>query len=239
MYLFIDVGRSVAAAALAHGAYVVVASSSQERVNAAVDKLRQGIRSTSDVTVTGQVVDLKDFESLKAFLTKEGPFDHLVITAGNLPGNLNFPHQELEVNDSLKSTFDIRYWATIIASNNKAPMHILMANAKNSAQHIYKNKLINPGSSITQTIVESSTRGLSIDLKPIRVNTICLGAVDTEAHDFLPGNMKLQMFESLKQTLPVGHIGTPDEVAEAYLGVIKCTYLTGQVLVVDGGMTLV
>ncbi|KAG8711050.1 hypothetical protein FRC11_003742 [Ceratobasidium sp. 423] len=110
---FSGVGRSVAAAALAHGAFVVGASSSQERVNAAVEKLRQGIQPTSDVTVAGQAVDLKDFESLKAFLTKEGPFDRLlnqivlqVITAGNMPGNLNFPHRELEVNDSLKSIFE-------------------------------------------------------------------------------------------------------------------------------------
>ncbi|KDN40452.1 hypothetical protein RSAG8_08072, partial [Rhizoctonia solani AG-8 WAC10335] len=35
------------------------------------------------------------------------------------------------------------------------------------------------------------------------VNTICLGAVDTEAHDSLPGIIKDQMFDSLKQTLLV------------------------------------
>jgi hypothetical protein len=121
----LGIGRSVAAAALANGASVVISSSSQERVNAAVEKLKQGIQGASDVSVTGQVFDMKDFKALKSFLSQEGPFDHLVrawpfafealshskstifqvITAGTLPGNLNFPHEEIDEN-SLKPHFE-------------------------------------------------------------------------------------------------------------------------------------
>ncbi|CAE6480130.1 unnamed protein product [Rhizoctonia solani] len=235
-------GRSLAAATLAHGASVVIASSSQEKVNIAIDRLKQGVPSPTDATITGQAVDLKDFIALKDFLTKEGPFDHFVITAGDTPVNFNFPDQEIDLEKDMKNYFDVRYWATIIA-----------------AQHIYKNKLINPAGSIIQTIgashyrppphwglisglvgaVESSTRGLAIDLKPIRVNTICPGIVDTEFHDGYSADEKEQLFKSRGESLPVGHIGTPEEVAEAYLFAMKCTYLTGQVIVVDGGGVLV
>ncbi|CAE6536868.1 unnamed protein product [Rhizoctonia solani] len=231
-------GRSLTAATLAHGASVVIASSSQEKVNAAVDLLKQGVPATSNVTLTGQAVDLKDFTSLKNFLTKEGPFDHFVITAGDIPGNNNFPEQEIDPEKDIKSYFDVRYWATMIA-----------------AQHIHKNKLINPGGSIIQTIgtshykppagwglvsglvgaVESSTRGLAIDLKPIR----CPGLVDTEFHNAYPADAKEKLFKSRQESLPVGHVGTPEEVAEAYIFAMKCTYLTGQVIVVDGGGVLV
>ncbi|KAL5633888.1 hypothetical protein ACGC1H_005917 [Rhizoctonia solani] len=135
------IGRSVAAATLAHGASVVIASSSQEKVNAALDRLKQGVSSQSNVYISGQALDLKEFAALKAFLTKEGPFDHPVITAGDHPGNLNFPEQDLEI-QSLINSFDVRYWAIMTA-----------------AQHIYKNKLINPGGSITLTIgVQSGTQ---------------------------------------------------------------------------------
>jgi NAD(P)-dependent dehydrogenase (short-subunit alcohol dehydrogenase family) len=72
------IGCSVAAAALAHGASVVISSSSQERVNAAVEKLRQGSQDTSNVSVRGQAFDIKEFATLKAFLSQEGQFDHLV-----------------------------------------------------------------------------------------------------------------------------------------------------------------
>ncbi|KAG8679661.1 hypothetical protein FRC11_003446 [Ceratobasidium sp. 423] len=99
------IGRSVAAATLAHGASVVIASSSQEKVNIALDRLKQGVPSQSNVTIAGRAVDLKDFAALKEFLTKEGPFDHLVITAGDIPGNLNFPEQDIEV-ESLKNVFE-------------------------------------------------------------------------------------------------------------------------------------
>ncbi|CAE6477264.1 unnamed protein product [Rhizoctonia solani] len=234
------IGRSVAAATLAHGASVVIASSSQEKVNAALDRLKQGVSSQSNVYISGQALDLKEFAALKAFLTKEGPFDHLVITAGDHPGNLNFPEQDLEI-QSLINSFDVRYWAIMTA-----------------AQHIYKNKLINPGGSITLTIgtanyrpvpgfaiasgvagsVESSTRGLAIDLKPIRVNTICPGIVDTEIFNSMPEGMKEELFRTRGKAIPVGHIGKPDEVAEAYLFAMNCTYLTGQVIIVDGGSTI-
>jgi NAD(P)-dependent dehydrogenase (short-subunit alcohol dehydrogenase family) len=74
-YIPLGIGHSVAAATLAHGASVVISSSSQGRVDAAVERLKQ---NTSDVSVKGQAVDLSDFTTLKAFLSHEGPFDHLV-----------------------------------------------------------------------------------------------------------------------------------------------------------------
>ncbi len=74
----LGIGRSVASAALAHGASVVISSSSQERVNAAVERLKQGIQGTSNISVKGQAFNIGDTAALKAFLSQEGPFDHLV-----------------------------------------------------------------------------------------------------------------------------------------------------------------
>ncbi|QRW20955.1 short chain dehydrogenase [Rhizoctonia solani] len=65
-------GRSLAAAVLAHGASVVIASSSQEKVNAALEKLKQEVPPAPNATITGQAVDLKDFTALKEFLRMKG-----------------------------------------------------------------------------------------------------------------------------------------------------------------------
>ncbi|KAG8729800.1 hypothetical protein FRC11_007982 [Ceratobasidium sp. 423] len=217
------IGRSVAAAALSNGASVVISSSSQQKVDAAVEKLKQGSQNVAGITVKGRAFDLKDLETLKAFLTEEGPFDHLAITAGSIgPEFMQFP--TVGITEKYKSEFDLRFYAVITAG-----------------QHVYQNKLINPGGSIILTIgvshyrppsgwgllsgvtgaLEASTRGLAVDLKPIRVNTIAPGLVNTELLDGLPPQAKDELLEARSKTLPVGHVGTPEELAEAYIFAMK------------------
>ncbi|KAG8719857.1 hypothetical protein FRC09_010502 [Ceratobasidium sp. 395] len=87
--------------------------------------------------------------------------------------------------------------------------------------------------------MESATRGLAMDLKPIRVNTISPGIVDTEFWDATPQDAKAGIFSHYEKNLLVGHIGTPAEVAEAYIFTMKCSYLTSQIITVDGGGSLV
>lgn len=124
------IGRLVAAASLAHGASVVIASSSSDRVKSTMAGIQQESKGDS---VEGQALDIRDYPALKSFLDQHGPFNHLVITTGNLAEDVNFPYTEID--DSFKAKFNIRYWAVMIA-----------------AQHVYKNNLIKPGGSIVMTI---------------------------------------------------------------------------------------
>lgn len=55
----------------------------------------------------------------------------------------------------------------------------------------------------------------------------------------LPPAMKEGMIQAHIAKVPVKHVGMPDEIAETYLFAMKCTYLTGQTIVVDGGAALV
>ncbi|KAG9126847.1 hypothetical protein FRC07_001748 [Ceratobasidium sp. 392] len=87
--------------------------------------------------------------------------------------------------------------------------------------------------------IESSVRSLAVDLKPLRINAIELGLVNTELYDKTPPELRDSIFSSHKEKSLVGHVGTADEVAEAYIFAMKCTYLTGQIITVDGGGTLV
>jgi NAD(P)-dependent dehydrogenase (short-subunit alcohol dehydrogenase family) len=50
--------------------------------------------------------------------------------------------------------------------------------------------------------------------------------------------LKDAVFERSREKLPVRHVGTPEEIAEAYLFLMKCTYMTGQFVSPDGGASL-
>ncbi|KDN44654.1 hypothetical protein RSAG8_05419, partial [Rhizoctonia solani AG-8 WAC10335] len=216
------VGRAVAAAALAHGT-----------------SLGKGIEGIDGLSIKGRAFDIKNTVALKSLLTEEGPTCN-VITAGDPAAITNFPHQEIDEN--ARNQFESRFWSVVIA-----------------AQHIHRNNLIRPGGSITLTTgsahfrplpgwgvvngvvgaVESMTRGLAVDLKPIRVNAIALGLVDTELYEKTPSEFRESLFKTHADKVLVNHVGTPEEVAEAYIFAMKCQYLTGQVILVDGGGVLV
>ncbi|KIJ48773.1 hypothetical protein M422DRAFT_247130 [Sphaerobolus stellatus SS14] len=86
--------------------------------------------------------------------------------------------------------------------------------------------------------LDSITRGLAVDLAPVRVNIICLGPVETEIWQTIPEAMSEMIKKDAVGKTLVKHIATPLEVAEAYLFAMKCTFLTGQTLHVDGECVL-
>ena len=65
------------------------------------------------------------------------------------------------------------------------------------------------------------------------------GFVDTELWSNMPADARGQMFREAAAKLPVGRIGTGDDLAEHYLSFMRGRYVTGQALVVDGGGLLV
>jgi NAD(P)-dependent dehydrogenase (short-subunit alcohol dehydrogenase family) len=78
------------------------------------------------------------------------------------------------------------------------------------------------------------TRSLAKELAPrrIRANVIAPGFVDT---DMLAGLSTEQRAGALA-AVPLGRFGTPEDVAEALEYLVRAQYVTGQVLVVDGGL---
>lgn len=53
-----------------------------------------------------------------------------------------------------------------------------------------------------------------------------------------PPAVREAIFSQARETLPVKHVGTPEEIAEAYIFAMKCAYFTGQSIVLDGGHML-
>ncbi len=90
--------------------------------------------------------------------------------------------------------------------------------------------------SASKGAVNSFTKALSKELAPsnIRVNAIACGAIDTDMNQWLNEDDR----RSLEEEIGLGRIGAPEEIAEtvAFLASKKASYITGQIITVDGGM---
>lgn len=86
--------------------------------------------------------------------------------------------------------------------------------------------------------IEGLMRGLALDLAPIRVNIVNPGLVETELWD----HMNREDFERLKQDsvnqLPTGRVAQPEDIAEAYLYLMKDINVTGTSIKTNGGAFL-
>lgn len=87
--------------------------------------------------------------------------------------------------------------------------------------------------------IEGLTRALAIELSPIRVNAISPGFIVTPIWDTTPEKERLQAFKEIAQKLPAKRMGQPEDIAHAARFLIECDYITGSVVHVDGGHTIV
>lgn len=220
------VGFAVAAAAMQAGAAVVVGSSRAPRTEAAAARLGPGAK--------GHPVDVRDEGSVAAFFDAAGPFDHLVFTAGDW-GHMFGATRDLDVEAS-KARMEVRFWGAA-----RAAKHATRRIAADGSITLTGGMLAHrprTGAPLT-TASAHSTEGLALglarDLAPIRVNAVCLGLILSERVQGM-GEATIKGFTA---NLPLPRAGAVEEAAEAYLYLMRNTYVTGQVVRVDGGGSLV
>jgi NAD(P)-dependent dehydrogenase (short-subunit alcohol dehydrogenase family) len=221
------IGFAVAAAARDEGARVVIASSQAANVEAAAARLGGGS--------TGFVVDVRDEPSVAGFFERLGPFDHLAFTAGDWGWSMFVPARDLDL-AAAQAGFTVRFWGALAVVK-------------------YGCRTIREGGSITLTggmlahrpikgapvttagagAIEHLVRGLAVDLAPVRVNAVCPGIVLTDRTNTLPA----ETLASFTARLPLARGAEPGEAAEAYIYLMRGGYTTGQVLLVDGGGSVV
>ena len=101
-----------------------------------------------------------------------------------------------------------------------------------------------PGQSMygtSKAALEYLTRSLAAELAPhIRVNAIAPGPVDTPIHLSLAGADVAAAYERMKREVPLGRMGTADELGQciAWLASSEASWITGVVIHVDGGQVL-
>ncbi len=225
------IGAQVARRLAADGCAVVVHSRSSVAAGQAVAAEIGGTYLQADLGDEGAARGL-----VEGVLARHGRLDVLVNNAGTT--------QVIAHPDLAAATPEI--WRQLYDLNVIAPFVLVTAaeQALREAQGCVVNVSslagVRPtGSSIpyaaSKAALNHTTRLLAKALGPaVRVNAVAPGLVDT------PWTQDWDEVRSLVQSMaPLRRSATPDDVAEVVLGLIRSTYVTGEVVVVDGGLGLV
>jgi len=225
------IGYAVAEGALAEGAEVVVASSQPANVEAAAARL--GNRAS------GRPVNVRDEANVAAFFGELGAFDHLVFTAGDWGGR---GARSLAETDLAKAADQaaVRYWGAIAAiKHGYQQMPAVGSITLTNGMVAHRPRKGAPLSTGMAGAIEHLVRGLAVDLAPLRVNAVCPGMIRTDVWNSIPAEGREAAFAQATARQPIARIGEPSEVAQAYLYLMRGGYTTGQVLIVDGGTSVV
>jgi NAD(P)-dependent dehydrogenase (short-subunit alcohol dehydrogenase family) len=124
-----------------------------------------------------------------------------------------------------------------------------------AAEHLRKSRgvIVNVGSiagirasgsslpySVSKAAVHHLTRGLAVALAPqVRVNAIAPGTVDTRWYRGVAGDDEADRdAAAVTAKTPLHGIATPEQCAQAIVGLINSEWVTGEIVVVDGGRSL-
>ena len=221
-------GLATARAAAAAGAVVTIASSNKGRLDAALAELPG--------TCDAEVIDTRDEAAVADLFDRIGSLDHLVYTAGDAFAPR--PLADLPLSEA-RQGFEVRLWGEITAVKYAAPRirpggSVSLTTGTISARPA-------PGAALAAASAaagEGLTRGLAVELAPIRVNAVRAGAFRTPLWDRLPEPQREAALASLAGRTLTKTVGDPGQIAAAHLYLMENDYVTGTVLTVDGGLLL-
>ena len=224
------IGKAVAEVFAAHGAALVLVARS-ESIHALAESLeRAGGRATA---IQGDVNDESTIrECVKRCRGAYGRLDILVNNAGAMPqaviGMISLEESRRLFELNVMSMMNLTQYAARLM---KAPASIV-----NLSSIAWRGLAGASVYSATKGAVVGFTRAASKELAPrgIRVNAIAPGFIDTDLTRGLPPEVHERTLASVR----LGRIGEPRDVANAalFLASDLSSYITGQVLAVDGGM---
>ncbi|KAL9934389.1 hypothetical protein V8E36_006845 [Tilletia maclaganii] len=232
------IGLAVAQHLIEEGASVVVASSSQDRVDKAIAKLndKDTQYNADSARVSGHAVVLAGAgaeASLNELFQKVGKFfDHLIYTAGIL----NSVPLEQESYEHIVSVGDIRFTSAILAT--KAAVH--GGYLKDGGSIIFTSALAYRFLRKDWAVINaycgamvSLTRAFALEFSPrgIRVNCVSPGPVATD----LWNGMSPADQEGYASSLLTGKPGTPEDLAITYVSLIKNKNVNSETILDDGG----
>jgi pteridine reductase len=138
------------------------------------------------------------------------------------------------------------HWEELIGSNLRAPLFLAQAAAPHLAKHggsivniadIHAERPLKGYAvySVAKAGLAALTRALALELAPgVRVNAVAPGAIAwPEDGQFEPGERA-----RIVGTTPLGRMGSPEEIAQAVHFLATASFVTGQILAVDGGRSV-
>lgn len=216
------IGAAVVRLAAAAGAVVTTASRRAE---------------ASDLAgATGHLqLDISNEAQVSASLSGQPPFDHLVVSAGGArPGKFRDPGSAAAAAQS----FETKFWGAwrVAALAPLAPDASITFISGVFAERPAPGQV---AASCANAALEALARALAVELGPIRVNAVSPGLVDTPMWHAMPEERRAAFFASAAEKLPARRICSDEDVAALVLACMANPVLTGAVLKIDGGYTLV
>lgn len=224
------IGRGVATAVREKAAEVVLVGRSQQKLQKTSAALVGAARIS---TIAADVTQEEDVARLFA---EVGAFDHLVVTGG-VGVSASIGSMDLSAARQLIENKLVAAIALTKYTNGK----LRKGGSITFTSGIAKDRPA-PGGSVIAAVAGSLgylARALAMELGPTRVNVVSPGWVDTPVWDVLAGNSKTGIWEQMAHRLPVGRIGSPADLALAYVFLMESEFTTGITLQVDGGHALV
>lgn len=184
-----------------------------------------------------RAMDITKPDTIAAALADIPHVDHLVLLAGTFVAGKVL---EAEIGH-LHRAFEERIWAAI---------HILRALggrlAPDASVTFISGALADrptaQGTAVlaaASAAMEALARGLALELAPRRVNTLSPGTTDTPLLARTLGANRDGYVASVKAKVPLGRLGTAEEVGAAVVFLMSNTFMNGETLHVDGGSRLV
>jgi len=229
------IGRAIALAFANEGAYVTLCATNLEalsEVHSSIEASRPGssILMQTNVSNGDEVA-----QAVKKTLDSRGRVDILVNNAGTTRDNLLALMTEEEwdqvLSTNLKSVFLMTKACTRPMIKQRSGVIINMASVVgitgNAGQANY-------AASKAGVIAFTKSAARELARRSIRVNAIAPGFIKTR----MTGQLSPEIQQKLIEQIPLGRYGEAEEVAEAavFLASEKARYITGQVIVVDGGL---
>jgi NAD(P)-dependent dehydrogenase (short-subunit alcohol dehydrogenase family) len=235
-------GFGLAEALVEHDvAHLFLSSSSEAKISKSIDRLKTAYPDNK-TSIKGLVCNLADEATLesnveKLFAQIDGKLDHIVFTAGDALAPSPLSDVTLA---SAKKCGMVRFFAPIFVAKygvphiNPGPASSITLTTGSAAEKPHSNWTV--VSSFASGLF-GMTRGLALDLKPLRVNLVSPGAVDTELWDgSYDAETKAAALKEFGKRMATGVAGSVEDVVESYLYAMKDKNVTGTVIRTDGGV---
>ncbi|WP_288582432.1 MULTISPECIES: SDR family oxidoreductase [Lysinibacillus] len=221
------IGLESAKQLIAHGAEVIIASRSE-------DKLRNAIEQLGD-RATAYTLDITQEQQVQSFFEKIGQFDHLVVSAAETSGGSFLQTDTAQARELFENKFWGQYYAAKYGASKILPNGSITLF---SGVVAYKSMV---GSAILGAVnaaISNLGQSLALELAPIRVNIVSPGIIDTPSRSKMPEEARNNFYNAVENKLPVKRIGRAEDVAQSVLYLLQNSFVTGTVLHVEGGHIL-
>lgn len=222
------IGLASARALAGAGADVVIASRSEPRLREAAAACVPPLR--------WRVLDASVEADVRAFLDAEAPLDHLVLCA-NAGGTIG-PFAGLD-SAAMRAYFDNKLWAYLLALKHVG--RALRPGGSVTLVNGAASQLAAPGMGALAVVnggLDALVRPLALELAPSRVNAVAPGVVETPYWDKMDAAARAAFYAAAARGVPVRRTGRAEDIADAVLFLAANGFVTGTVLLVDGGRHL-